>query len=200
MAKTNLIIQQGKTFAKTVRYEGPDIIYHPVSSIEKTAPVRISFLTPHPFYDGQRVAITGVLGMKQINATTVNPVSLSEYLPCKVVSSLQIEINSVNASGFTPYKSGGVVQALVPIDLTGYTGRFVIKNRVGGNILFTSQIKTDAIQIDVINNSIKLSISAEDTASFSWTNGVYEVELEDSDGFVVQLLYGNIKVEKEIAS
>lgn len=200
MAKTNLIIQQGKTFNRVIRYEGPEIIYHPITNIQKSAPVRITFSTPHPFYDGQRVAITGVSGMKQINAKSNNPVAMEDYVSCKVVDLTHIEINSINASEFTVYKSGGFVQALVPIDLTGYIGRFVIKNRVGGNVLFSSLINTDAIDIDVVNKAIKLKISAENTADFTWTSGVYEVELEDADGFVTQLLYGNIKVEKEIAT
>ena len=55
----DLVIKQGKTFSKVLRWEAPPIIYKPITAITNAAPVRITSAN-HGIIDGWRVAIVSV--------------------------------------------------------------------------------------------------------------------------------------------
>lgn len=196
--KSNLTIQQGKTFRRTLRWEVPPIIYKLITNITKTAPVRITAVG-HGVPEGWRATVVSVKGMTQINATNTPP-KAKDYHKVTVVDVDTVELNEVNAAGFSAYTSGGYLQYNTPTDLTGMTARMTIRDRIGGSALATLTTENDGIDIDVSGNTIALLIEAADTAAYDWKKGVYDLEMVSPDGTVTLLMYGDIVVEKEVTT
>lgn len=196
-ASKDLSIKQGKTFTLVLRWEAPPIVYKAISAITQSAPVQLT-VPGHGIPDGWRAAVTGVKGMTEINAEA-NDVRDKDYNQITVVDANTIEINAINAAGFKPYTSGGHVQFNTPVDLTGFTARMTVRDKVGGTALASSADVID-ITIDTAKHTIAISISAADTELITWLKGVYELELVSSGNVVTQLLTGKISVTKEIAT
>lgn len=196
--KKDLVIEQGKTFSLSLRYEAPPLIYRPIAGIAQSAPVRVH-CPAHGIPEGWRCAVMSVKGMAEINAPNVPP-RVGDYRRAHVVDADHIEFNDVNALGFRPYVSGGVLVFNTPVDLTGYTARLVMKDKLGGTVLRSLTTENGGITIVPATSTIRLNISATDTTSIAWTSGVYELELVSPGGVVISLLVGKVSVVKEIAT
>ena len=174
MADTkDLSLVQGKTFSLVLRWETEPIVYKTITAIQQTAPARLT-VTGHAIPDGWRCAVTNVKGMTEINAEA-NALRDKDYNPITVIDANTVEINAINAAGFRAYTSGGVLQFNTPVDLTGYTARMDIKDKVGGTVLKSLVSPTD-ITLNTATSTITLTISATDTAAFTWKKGVYDLE------------------------
>ncbi len=198
MTTKDLTIQQGKTFSLALRWETEPVVYKAITAIQQTAPVRLT-VTGHGIPDGWRAAITNVKGMTEINAIA-NSVKDKDYNPVTVVDANTLEINAINASGFKAYVSGGYLQYNTPVDLTGFSARMSIKDKVGGTDLLTLTPANSRIVINTGLKTITLTISATDTAALTWTKGVYELEMVSGAGVVTSLLTGKVTVTKEVAT
>lgn len=128
-------ITQGSTFQHDVRWSAPFYVYKPITAITQAGPAVITS-TAHGILDGWQVAIVSVKGMTQINAS--NPPKLTEFVRATVTDADTIKLNTVNSATYKPYTSGGYVQYLSPVDLTGFTARMEIKDKIGGVILANS--------------------------------------------------------------
>lgn len=110
-------------------------------------------------------------------------------------------MNSVNAAGFKAHTAGtGILEYYAPQDLTGYTARLAIKDKVGGTVLKTLTTETSGITIDNVKKTITLNISALDTAALVWKSGVYDLELVSPTGVVTKLYTGKFIVSKEVTT
>lgn len=200
-------LTQGKTFGQVIRWESdqPEV-YKLVTAITKSGPVRIT-APGHTLVDGWRVAVQGVKGMVEINAPH-NPPRCNEYHEISYVDSGSIEINNINTAAvdenggdlYGDYISGGYLRFFTPVDLTGYTARMDIKDKVGGTVLHSLTTEDGGIVLDNSAKTITLLISATDTAAFTWTRGVYDLEMVSSGGVVSALLSGSITVKKEVTT
>ena len=191
-AKLNLTIYQGSTFSEVLRWESPTKVYKTITGITQAAPAIITS-TAHGIPDGWRVKVTNVIGMTQINSTDT-------YRKATLLSSSTIELNEINAVGYTAYTSGGVLEYNAPIDLTGYTARMQIRAKLEDAVaLFelTTEDLNNGIVINNTNKTISLNISATNTAAFTWLTGVYSLELI-SGTTVSTLITGNVTVKKEV--
>lgn len=196
-AAKDLIIEQGKTFSQVLRWEAPPIIYAPITGITQTAPVRITA----PLHDcppGWRVAVVSVKGMSQINAQN-SPPKASDYHSATVIDQNTVELNDVNAADFKAYVSGGYLQFNTPVDLTGYSARMSIKDKIGGTELM-SLTSASEIDVDAVGATITINITATVTASLGWKKGVYDLELISAVGVVTALLAGTISVTREVTT
>lgn len=199
MADTkDLAVQQGKTFTMVLRWESEPTIYRPITAIQQTAPVRMTVDTTG-LPDGWRCAITNVKGMTEINAEA-NNLKDKDFKPVKVVDADTLEINEINAAGFKAYASGGILQYNTPVDLTSYTARMAVKDKVGGTVLHSLTTENTGIVINTSANTITLTISATETAAFTWKAGVYDLELVSATGVVTALLAGKVTVSKEVTT
>lgn len=200
MAVKDFVIHKGKTFTHTLRYEAPPFIYRPITAISQTAPVRITSPT-HGLVDGWRVAVVSAKGMTQINAEN-DPPAQNDYRRATVIDANTIELNNVNAADFKAYVSGGYLQFLTPVDLTGLGARMSIKDRVGGRELLRLDSSNSRIVIDLTKKTIKLIIDAATTAAITWKKGVYDLELYSAglNPVVTLLLSGVITVEEELTA
>jgi hypothetical protein len=197
-AAKDLIIEQGKTFSQVLRWEAPPIIYAPITGITQTAPVRITA----PLHDcppGWRVAVVSVKGMSQINAQN-SPPKAADYHSATVIDPNTVELNDVNAADFKAYASGGYLQFNTPVDLTGYSARMSIKDKVGGTELLALNTTNGRITLDNTVHSITLTLAAGDTAALTWKKVVYDLELVSPGGVVTALLAGAVSVSKEVTT
>ncbi len=86
---------------------------------------------------------------------------------------------------------------LAPNDLTGYTVRCQIRDRVGGTIILTPNV-----QIGVaISGEILLEILATDSTPITQTRGVYDIELVPTalgEGKAVRFIEGQVFFYNEV--
>lgn len=199
MADTkDLQITQGKTFSLVLRWETEPIQYKKITAITQDAPVRLT-VTAHGIPNGWRCAVTNVKGMAEINAEA-NNLKDKDFNPVTVIDPNTIEINAINAAGFRPYVSGGILQFNTPVNMTGYTARLSIKDKVGGTLLKSLTTENAGITLDVAACTITITISATDTAQFDWKKAVYELEMVSPSDVVTALLFGGATVSKEVAA
>lgn len=172
---TDLIIYTGKTFSRVIRWAAAPYIYKAITAITKAAPVSITSAS-HGLVSGWRVAVVSVGGMTQINAQNFPP-RTNEYHKATVVDPNTITLNDVNSAGYSTYTSGGYLQYLTPVDMTGYSARMSIKDKVGGTELLRLSTANGRIAIDNTNKTITLNIESAATAAITWTTGVYDLEM-----------------------
>jgi hypothetical protein len=139
---------------------------------------------------GWRVKISGALGMKEANT--------SDYLVASEVTTTTVTFNSINSLGYTTYTGGGVLEYNEPVDLTGYTARMQIREKVTSEtVLETLTTSNGKILINNTSKTISMILSAATTEAYTWKTGVYSLEME-KDGVVVPLIYGSVAVEREV--
>lgn len=194
-AKVNLKIYQGATFKQVFRWESETKVYAAISAIAKSAPVRITLADPVQVPPlGWRVWVVGVLGMKEINNTEDN-----YYLVTNVADGV-VEINSVNASQFGTYTTGGHLVYNQPVPLGSFSSaRLQVRKKVTDvEPLLSITSENGEILLDSITKEIKVIISAEKTAQLDFTIGVYDLELVDLEGAVVRFAQGQISLSDEV--
>lgn len=191
-AKVNLVIYQGSTFSEILRWESSRKVYKPITGITNAAPVIIT-APLHSVPDGWRVRFTNVLGMKEINSAA------DTYSTAVLKTENTIEINATNSIAYTPYASGGILEYNEPIDLSGYTARMQIRNKLS-DTTYLLDMTTENGRI-ILNNAVKtieLKITATDTTAITWTSGVYSLELVSAGGVVSTLMNGTVTVKQEV--
>lgn len=190
--KLNLKVIQGSTFNQVLRWESSTKVYKTISSITNSAPVVINS-TGHGVPVGWRVRVTNVLGMKEINST-----STTHYYTVTNTTSNSVTLNSVNSLGYTAYTSGGVLEYNQPIDLAGYTARMQIRAKLDDTTVI-KELTTEngGIVIDNTTKTITLTISATDTAAFTFGTAVYSLELVNGN-VVTPFAGGTVTLTKEV--
>ncbi len=188
-SKLNFKIYQGSTFSETLRWESATKVYVPITNITKTAPMVVT-ATAHGVPLNWRTKITGVQGMKEANT--------ADYVIATGVAANTLTYNSVNALGYTAYTSGGVLEYNQPVDLSQYTARMQIREKLSSTTVIKElTTQNSGIVIDNTAKTITIKISAADTALFTFKSAVYSLELVNLD-VVVPFIYGNLTLEAEV--
>ena len=87
---------------------------------------------------------------------------------------------------------------LVPVDLTGYSALLQIRSSVSSAVvLYEASTVLGNIVLGGSTGTITLTISAADTAAFSWTRGVYNLNMS-LNGVVTRLVQGAVAVSPEV--
>lgn len=85
------------------------------------------------------------------------------------------------------------------VDLTGYIARMQIrKNLKDSDFLIELTVANSRIIITALTGTIRLLIDAADTADLDFSDAVYDLEIEGSDGTVTRLLQGSVELSKEV--
>lgn len=189
-ATKDLAIRKGATFAQMLRWEAPPIVWRPITAISLTAPVRLT-VPAHGCPPNWRVNVSCNKSMREMDG--VKGVAT-------VIDADTIEINTINASGFKPYKGDGYLSFNTPVDMTAMTARMSIKDKVGGTELLRLSTLDGTIVLDEATCTIALTLPATVTAALTWKGGVYDLELEAIDGTVTCLLAGKVKVTDEVTT
>lgn len=198
--RLDLVIRQGETFQRIIRWETLPFIYKAITAITAAAPASIT-ATAHGLTNGWRVAVVSVRGMTQINAEN-SPPRTSDFEQVTVGDANTVTLNRINSADFNAYTSGGYLQFYTPVDLTGYEARMKIKDRVGGTELasFTSDPPDNRITVDNAAKTITVELSAVDAAALAFTKGVYDLEMVSPGGVVTTIFSGSISVVKEVTA
>lgn len=198
-----LRIRRGKTFTLPLRFASKPFVYKAISAITQADPVRITS-TGHGLVDGWPVAIVGVKGMRQINATEFDPAGWPlQMYPATVIDDNTIELNDVRAAEFSAYTSGGSVMYATPLDLANITAiRMQIKDDIGGTQLALFTLADGDFDVDNTLKVVTLTIAATETAGFAWDDGITDIELVDTAGRVTDALGGprRVIVEPEVTT
>lgn len=187
--KLNFKIYQGSTFAETLRWESDVKVYIPIVNISRTAPMVVNAIA-HKVPQNWRVKITNALGMKEANT--------SDYITATSTTENTLTFNAINALSYTTYISSGVLEYNQPIDLTGYTARMQIREKLNSTeVIKELTTENSGIVIDPVNYTININITAADTAALNFKTAIYSLELTKADT-VLPFIYGNITLDKRI--
>lgn len=187
--KLNFKVYQGSTFQETLRWESSTKVYAPITMIAKSAPMVIT-ATNHGVPPGWRVRVTGALGMKEVNMT--DPVLATS------VTQDTVTINSMNSLNYATYTGGGVLEYNQPVDLTGFTARMQIRQKLeDATVIKELTTENGGIVINNVSKTISLNIPATDTATFSFQTAVYSLELVNG-AVVTPFAGGTLTLVKEV--
>mgnify|MGYP003619971010 CR=1 FL=1 len=189
-ATKDLTIRKGATFAQTLRWEAPPIVWKPITAISLTAPVRLT-VPAHGCPPNWRVNVSSNKSMREMDGVK----GLAT-----VIDADTIEINTINASGFKPYKGDGYLSFNTPVDMTAMTARMSIKDKVGGTELLRLDTTNNGLVIDATECSITMRVDASVTELLTWERGVYDIEVVDSLDTVHVLLSGKVTVTPEVTT
>lgn len=178
----DLSIERGKTFEYAFLYAEDDLIYRPITAIASTAPLRLT-VPSHGLPDGWVVDIAGVRAPLELNTGEDGPRFV------RVVDANTLELNALDATLWRAFGGTGNVVANKPSDLTGWSARAAVRDRVGGTLLYSwhsdpLQAADGAITVDTARSCFVLVIAATVTAALPWSKGVWEMEAIAPDGKV----------------
>jgi hypothetical protein len=189
--KLNFKLYQGSTFKEVFRWESGTKVYKPISGISQNAPCVIQ-ATGHGLPVGWRFKVTNVVGMKEIISTGDN------YYICTSTDTDSITINSLNSIAYNAYVSGGVVEYNQPVDLSGFTARMQIREKIDSpTTILELTTENGGILIDNITKTITLVISATTTAALTFSSALYSLELIKGIE-VTPFLVGSLSLVKEV--
>lgn len=200
MAQVDLEIKQGKTFTRVFRWGIEPILFLPITAASQAAPVQLT-VTGHGLTDGWPVVPVSLKGMTELNCPH-DPPWANDYKSLAVVNANTVKLAKVNSADFSSYTSGGYLRTYTPVDLTNYTARMTIKDRKGGTALVTLVSPTNIV-VDNAAKTITVTITPTATTAFTWTYGVYDLELENavvSPPFVKELACGTVTVTREVTT
>lgn len=203
-ASKDLTIQQGKTFTLALRWETDPIVRKAITGVSFAGGSPRITAVGHGAPDGWRCTLYGIKGPKQLNAAS-NPPRNDDYHAATVLDADTVELNDINpydtqGNELPAYVSGGFLQYNTPMDLTGYTARLAVKDKIGGTVLLSLTTENNGIVIDNTKKTITLTVEATATDDFTWTRGVYDLELISPAGVVTALITGRVSVTKEVTT
>lgn len=134
-SKQDLVIRQGETFSRVVRWETEPLLSKPITGISQATPAVVT-CTSHGVPNGWRVAVVSAKGMKQVNASEFPPIE-ADWHEATVLSANTVALSDVNSADWTAYTSGGALVYYTPQDITGYTARLTVKRKLGRTLLRT---------------------------------------------------------------
>jgi len=188
-AKHDLHIVQGSTLRDTLRLMQPRHEYRPITALGGS-PLRLT--VDHGLPGNWLAWVEGVNGMQGVNRSTrERPHRVT------VVDAATLEINALSAFGLNP--SDGQLIYKPPVDLAGATARMQIRAGVGGALLLELNTENGGLAITG-PGTLTRTLSATETAALTWTDGVYDLEVEYADGTVQRYLQGVVTVSREVTT
>ncbi len=186
-ATHDLHIVQGSTLRDTLRLMQPRYEYRPIAALGGS-PLRLT--VDHDLPGSWLAWVEGVNGMQVVNRS---PRERPHRVT--VIDESTLEINALSAFGLAP--SGGQLIYKPPVDLTGATARMQIREQVGGAVLLELTTENGGLAITG-PGTLTRTLSATQTAALTWTDGVYDLEVEYADGTVQRYLQGAVTVSREV--
>ena len=202
--KKDFEILIGSTWGYVIRWGTTPIVRKPITNIDLSLGAPRLSVSSHGLFEGWGVAVYGVKSPRQINAVN-NPPEGGDYHSATVIDTGTIELNDVtpvdeNGQEWPAYTSGGFIQYDTPVDLTGYTARMSIKDKIGGAVLHSLTTENGGITIDTAAKTVLLSIPAATTEDFTWSRGVYDLEMVSATGKVTRIISGRIVLSREVTT
>lgn len=94
---------------------------------------------------------------------------------------------------------GTTATNVTPVDLTGCTARMHIREYLDApEIALELTTANGRITLGGVAGTIALEVSAQDTSTINWTEGVYDLEVEFAGGKVRRFIEGEVTVSLEV--
>jgi hypothetical protein len=87
-----------------------------------------------------------------------------------------------------------------PVDLTGFTARMEIRDKVGGALLHRLDTENGGLSLGGDEGSIVLHVPADVSSAWSWRTGAYDLELIAENGDVTRLIQGGVQINPEVTT
>lgn len=190
--KLDLEIKQGETFEKSLNWYGGGKVCKLIEALTPGCPTLIT-ITGHglPSVSDTPVFISHVKGATRANTKPDKP-ALATYIDA---NSFYVDVDTVDQD----YKaSTGLVTYYAPKDLTSWTARMQIRESIDDATVIQDLVTPTDIAISANDAKITITISAADTANFTFDSAVYDLELIDVSGKVTRLVEGDITLCKEV--
>lgn len=179
----------GETFAPIIRWGSKTLASAVITGITHGTPAVIT-APAHGVPDGWPVAIVGVDGMTQINATRYPPAAGDFHL-AHVVDANTLSLNDVSSAEFTAYLDNGAVVYNTPMPLAGVSAAMTFWDNPGhtGTPLATLTVGS-GITIDTAAFTV---IPLLQTAGLTWALAYYNLDFT-SAGIVTRALTGTFTI------
>ena len=194
-----ITIQRGKTFEFGFLYAEDELLYLPITDMPSKAPVRLT-VAGHGVPDGWPVRVTCVKAPAELNTPD------DESQIAKLVDVDTIELNALNAHCWKPFSGSGLLVLNKPMDLSGWSCRAQVRDRVGGTVLFTwhsdpGESPDGEIEVDLARSTFVLKMDAATAAALKWKRGKYDVEAIAPGGEVYALTaISDVEVTDEVTA
>jgi len=186
--KINLPVQQGATFTKAVNWYGGGEVCHPIAGVAVGCQTALT-VTGHGLPTGDTpITISGVKGTKDLNQEQV----VATYVDANLFTVPIDTLGKVYTSGT------GSIKYSAPTNITGYTARMQIRESID-DVTEILEL-TDVAGLDLIVNGAQITITmtATETAAFTFDQAVYDLEMISGTGAVKRLLEGSVILSKEV--
>lgn len=190
----HIYIEQGVTFQHTFQWIAGPVIMRPIELITEGYPTVVT-VTAHGLntISSHPVIISGVEGCFRLNSQN-NGIPL-----CTRMDDNQFSI-PLSSVGQTWVPGTGEITYVQPTDLTNMTGKCVIrKNWYSPDVIYEMNTSNGGMVLTPEDGSIALNIPKNITASFTFRNAWYDVDLTAPDTTEVRVFKGPITLEREVS-
>jgi len=190
----HLYIEQGVNFDHTFQWMNAGMFMAPIELIQEGYPTVIT-VTAHglPTLSSHPVIISGVEGCQALN---------SENTAMPFATRIDANRFSIplSSQGKTWVPGTGELTYHIPTNLTGYTGRCVIRrNWFTETPIHTMTTENGGITLIPEIGGIQLLIPKATTAGFTFKHAWYDVDLTGGNGYEFRVFKGPITLEREVS-
>lgn len=190
----HLYVEQGVNFDHTFQWLNGGMFMAPIELIQEGYPTVVT-VSGHglPTGTAHPVIISGVEGIPRLN-TENTELFLATRLDDNRFS---IPVSSVGKQ----WEAGtGELTYHLPTDMTGYTGRCVIRrNWYEQTAIHEMTTENGGIVLEIESGSIQLLIPKATTAGFTFRNAWYDVDMIHPSGAEFRVFKGPITLEREVS-
>lgn len=205
--EVDLIIYRGKTFEFGFLYADDEPRQVLITGMPSKVPLRLT-VPGHGLPEGWPFWVSCVKTPAELNTSVYSDdafeVMGAEPYLVKVVDANTIEVPGVVASCWKAFSGPGVLITRPPVDLTGWHCRAQVRDKVGGNVLFSwnsdpAQNPDGEAVVDVALGAFFLKMDAGTASALDWKRGRYDAEAIAPNGEVYPLTaISSVTVEDEV--
>lgn len=205
----DLTITRGKTFEFGFLYADDEPRQILITGMPSKVPPQLT-APGHGLPDGWPFWVSCVKAPAELNSSAGSSdayeVMSSDPYFVKVVDVDTIEVPGVIAACWKAFSGSGVLITLRPVDLTGWQCRAQVRDKVGGQVLFSwhsdpAENPDGEAVVDVALSIFFLKMDAATATALTWKKGVYDFEAIAPGGEVYPLTaISSITVEDEVTA
>lgn len=205
----DITITRGKTFEFGFLYADDGPRQALITGMPSKVPLRLT-VVGHGLPDGWPFWVSCVKAPAELNtgvdSDDANEVMSADPYFVKVVDLDTIEVLGVVASCWKAFSGPGVLLTRPPVDLTGWSCRAQVRDKVGGTVLFSwhsdpAENPDGEAVVDVALSTFFLKMDAATAQLLPWRKGVYDFEAIAPGGEVYPLTaISSITVEDEVTA
>ncbi len=205
----DITITRGKTFEFGFLYADDEPRQVLITGMPSKVPLRLT-VVGHGLPDGWPFWVSCVKTPAELNtgvdSDDANEVMSADPYFVKVVDVDTIEVPGVVASCWKAFSGPGVLLTRPPVDLTGWACRAQVRDKVGGNVLFSwhsdpAENPDGEAVVDEVLGAFFLKMDAGTAKDLDWKRGIYDAEAIAPGGEVYPLTaISSVTVEDEVTA